>query len=589
MRLHSFYPTNFLDFILFSLGPWMLTATFMANAGLGSVIVSCGFESSGDTWQYTAEGKNLVSTDVGESDFPANQRIMARTSSWSVADGVSSTLIFSEVLLAGWTNVSVTYHVSATASVSSKGKNPSDRVQAYVANTTETFGDEANIVLQGSNNARWGFDGTSSYRSQTAGGGVLSVQPTSGGLQTDACYSNYQIKLAGGESSVAFKLYAIGSTPNTFWNFDEIALNGTASSSHTCEWNGMNGKWNNSTGAGWIDRTNANALSAWNAVRGDNAYFTGANSTVTIAEGTTVAARSLTFTADGCSIQYGNSSSKLALTNGGSGGAGANTIEVTSGNTATINVSIIGNPGVGLTKTGAGTLVLKGNNFYTGETIVHEGKLIFDAKSILRSATIDVRGGAALDISASGPYTLADGVTLKGSGTILGNLIVAGTHAPGNSMGIETIQGDYTMDGLLQMAVGGTTPGNNDTGHDQVLVTGDRSHDISLSGELALTWTGSGWSRPGNKIWILRNDTNGSLEGAFSNYANGDAVGSYDGRSWNIYYGADIMTGNFTGGNDVLLATMSPVPEPTAFGLVAMPAFFWVTRRFLRRAVPNGK
>ncbi len=561
----------------------------MANAGLGSVIVSCGFEPIGDTWQYTTVGKNFISTNVGESDFPASQRIMAGTSSWSVADGGSSKPIFSEGLLSGWTNVSVTYHVSATASVSSKGKNPADLVQAYVANTTATFGDTANIVLQGRSNARWGFDGTSSYRSQTAGGGTLSVQPASGGLQTDACYSNYQIKLAGGESSVAFKLYAIGSTPNTFWNFDEIALNGTASSSHTCEWNGTNGKWNNSTGAGWIDRTNANALSAWNGVRGDNAYFTGANSTVTIAEGTTVAARSLTFAADNCSIQYGNSSSKLALTNGGSGGAGANTIEVTSGNTATINVSIVGNPGVGLTKTGAGTLVLKGNNFYTGETIVHEGKLVFDAKSILRNTTIDVRSGAVLDFSASGPYTLADGVTLKGSGMILGNLIVAGTHAPGNSMGIEMIQGDYTMDGLLQMAVGGTTPGNNDAGHDQVLVTGDRSHDISLSGTLALTWAGSGRSRPGDKIWILRNDTSGLLEGAFSNYANGDAVGSHDGRSWNIYYNANAATGSLTGGNDVLLATMSPVPEPTAFGLLAIPAFLWVTRRYLRPEVPSNK
>ena len=175
---------------------------------------------------------------------------------------------------------------------------------------------------------------------------------------------------------------------------------------------------------------------------------------------------------------------------------------------------------------------------------------------------------------------LADGITLKGSGTVVGNLVVDGTHSPGNSMGIETIQGDYTMDGLLQVAVGGTTPGDA-VGYDQVLIAGDSSHDVSLSGALALTWTGSGWSAPGNKLWVLRNDTNGSLDGVFSNYANGgSSVGSYDGHSWNIYYGADAATGNLTGGNDVLLST-SPVPEPKVLGLLAVAAIFMATR--LRR------
>jgi len=571
MQLRNFRPTRYHYRPFLLLGSWILTTTIFAAASRGDVIVSCGFESSGDTWQYTTSGNGFIYTNAEETDSPVSHRIMAGASSWSVAGGATSTLIFSDVLLSGWTGVSVTYHVSATANAVTKGKNRADEVQAYLADTTETFGGVPNIVLQGRSNARWGFDSTSSYRTQTAGADSLVVQPASGGLQTEDCYSNYRINLAGGETSVALKIHAIGSTANTFWNLDEIALNGTASNSHSCEWNALSGTWNDSAVANWIDRTNANASSAWNAVRGDNAYFTRSGSVTTIAQGTTVAARSLTFAADGCSIQPGDRSARLALSNGGSGGGGANTIEVTANCTATINVPIVGNPGVGLTKTGTGTLNLNGNNFFTGDTIIREGTLVFNVQSMLRSAVIDVRSGATMDFSASGPYTLAEGVTLKGSGTVIGNLVVAGTHSPGNSMGIETIQGDYTMDGLLEMAIGGTTPGDNKAGYDQVLVAGDSSYNISLGGKLDLTWMGAGWSRPSDKLWILRNDTNGVLNGAFSNYANGESVGSYDGRVWKIYYGADAVTGGLAGGNDVLLSTQ-PVPEPCVFGMLATAA-----------------
>ena len=49
-------------------------------------------------------------------------------------------------------------------------------------------------------------------------------------------------------------------------------------------------------------------------------------------------------------------------------------------------------------------------------------------------------------------------------------------------------------------------------------------------------------------------------------------VGSYDGRDWQIRYGADAATGQLSGGNDVLLMPVSPVPEPSTFLLLVLAA-----------------
>lgn len=66
-----------------------------------------------------------------------------------------------------------------------------------------------------------------------------------------------------------------------------------------------------------------------------------------------------------------------------------------------------GTPDGGLTKLGAGTLTLSGANTYTGNTIISNGVLILDATgSITTSPNIVVNGGATLDVSATGGFTL---------------------------------------------------------------------------------------------------------------------------------------------------------------------------------------
>jgi autotransporter-associated beta strand protein len=95
-----------------------------------------------------------------------------------------------------------------------------------------------------------------------------------------------------------------------------------------------------------------------------------------------------------------------------------------------------------LTKTGAGTLILDGINTYTGTTTVSAGTLeIGDANATSASIASDV------DVQAGG--------TLRGHGTITGNVTNDGIVWPGGSMGTLAIQGNYTQnaDGTLQIDV----------------------------------------------------------------------------------------------------------------------------------------
>lgn len=83
--------------------------------------------------------------------------------------------------------------------------------------------------------------------------------------------------------------------------------------------------------------------------------------------------------------------------------------------------------GIGLTKTGAGTQILSGDNTYTGDTLIQEGTLVLAAPGSL----------------AGNVQVFADGL-LAGSGTIDGSVVNAGVVMPGQSIGTLTT-GNYTQ------------------------------------------------------------------------------------------------------------------------------------------------
>jgi autotransporter-associated beta strand protein len=157
--------------------------------------------------------------------------------------------------------------------------------------------------------------------------------------------------------------------------------------------------------------------------------------------------------------------------------------------THSISAPLVGSSS--LLKSGPGTLVLSGNNTYTGTTFVTGGRLLINGS----------QGGG-------GAHVVSPGATLGGNGTIEGTVQVDGRLAPGNSPGILTIDGDYiqSSSGTLEIEVGGLVPG---AGHDQVVVSGN----ASLAGQLDVPIFGNFVPLENQEITFLTANT---IEGQFT-------------------------------------------------------------------------
>jgi YVTN family beta-propeller protein/autotransporter-associated beta strand protein len=95
-----------------------------------------------------------------------------------------------------------------------------------------------------------------------------------------------------------------------------------------------------------------------------------------------------------------------------------------AGTTLTLTGNIGGTGALAMA--GAGTLNLTGTNSYTGGTMVGSGTLAVNG-SIVGNVAVGAAG------------------TLGGNGTIGGNVVNMGTLAPGNSIGLLTVNGSYTQ------------------------------------------------------------------------------------------------------------------------------------------------
>ncbi|MFO0878228.1 MAG: autotransporter-associated beta strand repeat-containing protein [Gemmataceae bacterium] len=172
-----------------------------------------------------------------------------------------------------------------------------------------------------------------------------------------------------------------------------------------------------------------------------------------------------------------------------------------------------------LTKTGAGTLVLVGNNRHAGPTTITAGQLQVNGRSslgTLTTATASVKRGASLINHGTirGNVHVDAGATLRGRGRILGNTIVRGNLRPGDASrpGVLTLGANSGK----QLHLSGTAHFRiNGAQHDSI-TTNAR---VTLSGRLLLTFGAAPVA--GAQITMIRNQSQRPILGTFQGLPEG--------------------------------------------------------------------
>ena len=294
--------------------------------------------------------------------------------------------------------------------------------------------------------------------------------------------------------------FALGTTTNTgFLNGYTLSLRETAagllldmSSTSSAYWKGgTSGSWA-TIGNFTTDQTGTTARSAA-LDSSTNVIFnadSAANSAATTLDGNRTIS-GLVFNTGGVGITTGTGANTLTIATGagitvnGGVGVATNTISaaVALGSTqtwtvtdATSTLAVSGNisgAGSGLSKSGAGKLVLSGVNTYTGATNVADGILNIQSNGALGGTSgVVVSSGAVLQLQGGISTTTATALTLSGTGIASGGAL-------------ENVSGTNTYSGLVSL--GGTTTIGSDTGMLILSNTGT----ITGSG-LNLTLSGAG-------------------------------------------------------------------------------------------------
>jgi autotransporter-associated beta strand protein len=435
-------------------GATMIDAGTLALSGTGSIAASSSVVDNGTLdISGTTSGASIVSLSGSGTVNLGNQTLTLSNASGNFAgvmggtggltlaggtqtlDGINAytgvtTINAGTLALSGNGSLSASSNVIDNGTLDISSTTHGASVSSLSGNGTVTLGSQA-LVL---NNASGSFSGViTGTGGLTLGGGteIVSGANTYTGSTTIASGSTLALS---GSGSVAHSSQIVDS--GTF----DISR-ATSAVSIT-----------NVSGAGSV-KLGSNTLALTTASGAFNGVMSGAG-------GLTVAG-SGTFTLTGANTYTGTTtitSGILQVGNDGNSGSISNTV-VDSGTltfdrsddlTYAGSISGKGN----FVKLGDNTLILDGSNTYTGSTTVDSGTLeVGDASH----ATASIAGDVGVDGNG----------TLRGHGSVDGNVVNDGIVWPGGSIGTLTINGNYLQnsDGTLQFDL---TPG----GASQLVATG---------------------------------------------------------------------------------------------------------------------
>ncbi len=337
-----------------------------------------------------------------------------------------------------------------------------------------------------------GFGGASSYRLFDYTGGLTNNALTMG---TVIMGYDYNVSTATA-NQVNLLLTATG---KAYWDGANTTSNG-AINGGTGTWNTSSTNWTTSTGNGngvWIDNLTP--------------VFTSTGGTVTVAQ--PVSVHGMEFGVGG----YTLTGSTITLTD-------TTAITATTG-TTTIASTLAGSSG--LTKAGAGTLVLSGVNTYTGTTSVSGGILNVANNSALGSSGDDTT------VSTGGTLELASGIALTE------NIKLSGTGSTGSNGALRAVAGNTTVNGTI------TVDTNSTIRNDGTLLTINGRLRNAGGGELTTTGPGTilfnysassaidGLNVAGGKLILDSTSGGGTL-----------SIGSIPGPGIEIASGATLQIGN---------------------------------------------
>lgn len=235
---------------------------------------------------------------------------------------------------------------------------------------------------------------------------------------------------------------------------------------------------------------------------------------------------------------------------------------------------VVSGSGYSMTKVGAGTLAFTGANTYTGATNVNVGTLIVNGS-----------------LSSSSLVTVAAGAKLGGSGSI-GDLLVeaGGTHAPGNSPGLQAVTGNasyasgstfaWELNQNLAMTTlqVGPTYAFDQVAAGSLSITSGALFTITLNGAGSTVDFGSGfWAS--NQQWLVFG-VSGAGTGDFTLGAiSEDSLG----QNYTGYGSFDVQN---VGGDIYLNWTTTAIPEPSSVSFLLVGSGLGLLifrRRRLRR------